>query len=183
MEPLETDPHHAASPGGILSQTKRWWQEYTGEEETPFDGDSPAWLISLLIHVVVLLSLALVALREPSRSAPAITIIQPQEAVEEVLDVPREMAVADEQESESGAVSEESTMEVAQALAPTLSEQSVVAVEEELDVPSDITLEPLDVIPTADTIDETFIVKGAVGVGATGATGAVDRLTGEIAAS
>jgi len=39
------------------------------------------------------------------------------------------------------------------------------------------------VIPTADTIDETFIVKGAVGAGATGATGAVDRLTGEIAAS
>jgi hypothetical protein len=183
MEPLETQPHHVASSGGVLAQTKRWWQEYTGEEETPFDGDSPAWLISLLIHVVVLLSLALVALREPSKSAPAITIIQPQEAVEEVLEAPREMAVADEQESEAGAVSEESQMEVAQALAPTLAEQSVVPVEDALDVPSDITLEPLDVIPTADTIDETFVVKGAVGAGATGATGAVDRLTGEIAAS
>jgi hypothetical protein len=183
MEPLETQPHHVASSGGVLAQTKRWWQEYTGEEETPFDGDSPAWLISLLIHVVVLLSLALVALREPSKSAPAITIIQPQEAVEEVLETPREMAVADEQESEAGAVSEESQMEVAQALAPTLAEQSVVPVEDALDVPSDITLEPLDVIPTADTIDETFVVKGAVGAGATGATGAVDRLTGEIAAS
>ena len=122
MEPLETQPHHVASSGGVLAQTKRWWQEYTGEEETPFDGDSPAWLISLLIHVVVLLSLALVALREPSRSAPAITIIQPQEAVEEVLETPREMTVADEQESEAGAVSEESQMEVAQALAPTLAE-------------------------------------------------------------
>jgi hypothetical protein len=183
MEPLETQPHHVASSGGVLAQTKRWWQEYTGEEETPFDGDSPAWLISLLIHVVVLLSLALVALREPSKSAPAITIIQPQEAVEEVLEAPREMAVADEQESEAGAVSEESQMEVAQALAPTLAEQSVVPVEDALDVPSDIPLEPLDVIPTADTIDETFVVKGAVGAGATGATGAVDRLTGEIAAS
>jgi hypothetical protein len=178
MEPLET-----GTPAGLLSQTKRLWQEYTGEEDTPFDGDSPAWLISLLIHVVVLLSLALVALREPTRSAPAITIIQPQEAVEEVLQAPREMVVADEQESESGAESEESTMEVAQALAPTLSEQSVIPVEDELDVSSEITLEPLDVIPTADTIDETFVVKGAVGAGATGATGAVDRLTGEIAAS
>ena len=88
MEPLETAPHHVASSGGMLAQTKRWWQEYTGEEETPFDGDSPAWLISLLIHVVVLLSLALVALREPSRSAPAITIIQSPEAVEEVLVAP-----------------------------------------------------------------------------------------------
>ena len=183
MEPLETAPHHVASSGGMLAQTKRWWQEYTGEEETPFDGDSPAWVISLLIHVVVLLSLALVALREPSRSAPAITIIQSPEAVEEVLDAPKEMAVADEQETEAGAVSDESQMEVAQALAPTLSEQSVVPVEAELEVASDITLEPLDIIPTADTIDETFVVKGAVGAGATGATGAVDRLTGEIAAS
>ena len=178
MEPL-----HTGTSGGLLPSVKRWWQEYTGEEDTPFDGDTPAWLISLLIHVVVLVSLALVALREPSRSAPAITIIQSPEAVEEVLDTPREMAVSDEQEAETGAVSEESQMEVAQALAPTLSEQSVVPVEVELDVASDISVEPLDVIPTADTIDETFIVKGAVGAGATGATGAVDRLTGEIAAS
>jgi hypothetical protein len=178
MEPFET-----GTSSGLLAQTRRWWQEYTGEEETPFDGDSPAWLISLLIHVVVLLSLALVALREPTRSAPAITIIQPQEAVEEVLQAPREMTVADEQESQSGAESEASTMEVAQALAPTLSEQSVVPVEDELDMSNEITLEPLDVVPTADTIDETFVVKGAVGAGATGATGAVDRLTGEIAAS
>ena len=83
MEPSET-----GTSGGLLTQTKRWWQEYTGEEDTPFDGDAPAWLISLLIHVVVLLSLALVALREPSRSAPAITIIQSPEAVEEVLNAP-----------------------------------------------------------------------------------------------
>ena len=178
MEPLE-----AETSGGLLSQIKRWWQEYTGEEDTPFDGDTPAWFVSLLIHVVVLLSLALVALREPSKSAPAITIIQSPEAVEEVLDAPKEMAVADEQETVTGAVSDESSMEVAQALAPTLSEQSVVPVEAELDVASDITLEPLDVIPTANTIDETFVVKGAVGAAATGATGAIDRLTGEIAAS
>ena len=183
MKPMQGEPRESNASGDLLGPITRWWQEYTGEEETPFDGDSPAWLISLLIHVVVLLSLALVALREPTKSAPAITIIQPQEAVEDVLEAPREMAVADEQESESGAESDDSSTEVAQALAPTLSEQSVVPVEAELDVASDITVEPLDVIPTADTIDETFVVKGAVGAGATGATGAVDRLTGEIAAS
>ena len=47
---------------GPITRAKRWWQEYTGEEDTPFDGDTPAWLVSLLIHVIVLLSLALVAL-------------------------------------------------------------------------------------------------------------------------
>jgi len=166
----------------MLDQFKRRWQEYTGEEELPFDGDTPAWLISLLIHVVVLLSLALVALREPSRSTPAVMIVQSQEAVEEVLDMPQEIAVADESETKPGAESEEST-EVAQALAPTLAEQSVVPVEADMDLASDIQVEPLDVVPTAATLNETFVVKGAVGAGATGATGAIDRLTGEIAAS
>jgi hypothetical protein len=149
----------------LLAGFKSWWQAYTGEEETPLDGDTPAWFVSLFIHVVVLLSLALVALREPSRSAPAITITQPQEAVEEVLDVPREMAVADEEDSRPGAVSDESSLEVAQALAPTLSEQSVVPIEDELDLASDVSLEPIDVIPAAATLDETFVVKGGVGAG------------------
>jgi hypothetical protein len=167
----------------LLAGFKSWWQARTGEEETPLDGDTPAWFVSLFIHVAVLLSLALVALREPARSAPAITIIQPQEAVEEVLDVPREMAVADEEETHEGAVSDESSTEVAQALAPTLSEQSVVPIEEELDLASDISLEPIDVLPSAATLDDTFVVKGGVGAGTTGATGAIDRLTGEIAAS
>ncbi|MFM8702429.1 MAG: vWA domain-containing protein [Planctomycetia bacterium] len=167
----------------LLAGCRRWWQSYTGEEETPLDGDTPAWFVSLFIHVAVLLSLALVALRESPRSAPAITIIQPQEAVEDVLEVPREIAVADEEESHQGAVSDESSMEVAQALAPTLSEQSVVPIEEEIDLASDVTLEPIDVIPAAATLDATVVVKGAVGAGATGATGAIDRLTGEIAAS
>lgn len=167
----------------LLAGFKSWWQAHTGEEETPLDGDTPAWFVSLFIHVAVLLSLALVALREPARSAPAITIIQPQEAVEEVLEVPREMAVADEEETHEGAVSDESSTEVAQALAPTLSEQSVVPIEEELDLASDISLEPIDVLPSAATLDDTFVVKGGVGAGTTGATGAIDRLTGEIAAS
>jgi hypothetical protein len=167
----------------LLAGCRRWWQSYTGEEETPLDGDTPAWFVSLFIHVVVLLSLAVVALREPPRSAPAITITQPQEAVEDVLEVPREMAVADEEESHPGAVSDESSMEVAQALAPTLSEQSVVPIEEQIDLASDVTLDPVDAIPAAATLDETVVMKGAVGAGATGATGAIDRLTGEIAAS
>ena len=166
----------------LLGRFKSWWQTYTGEEETPFDGDTPAWFVSLFIHVSVLLSLALVALREPPKPSPAITIIQSPESVEDVLDAPREMAVADEPESQTGAASEES-MEVAQALAPTLAEEPVVPVEAELNLADEVRLEPLDVLPTAATLDDTFVVKGAVSAGATGATGAIDRLTGEIAAS
>jgi len=167
----------------FLDTCRRRWQEFTGEEETPLDGDTPAWLISLFLHVFVLLSLALVALREPSRSATPITIIQPQEAVEEVLEAPREMTVSDETESIAGAANEASSLEMAQALAPTLADESVVPVEPALEIGNEISPEPLDVIAAAATLDANFVVKGAVGAGTTGATGAVDRLTGEIAAS
>jgi len=183
MASLETGPRVASTSPGFVAQVRRRWQEFTGEDDAPFDGDTPAWFISLLIHVVVLLSLALVALREPTRSAPAITIIQPPEAVEEVLEVPRDMTVADDEESVVGTTGEQSSMDVAAALAPALAEESVVPVVNELDAGEEISIEPLDALPTAATLDETFVVRGAVGAGTTGATGAVDRLTGEIAAS
>ena len=170
------------SQAGLFTELSRWWQHSTGEEDSPFDGDTPAWLISLLVHVGVLLGLALVGLQEPQHAASVVTIIQPQEAVEDVLEVPQEMAVADESEAENGAESDQST-EVAQALAPALAAESVVPLEADVDVPTDVQVEPLDVLPTAQTLNETMVVKGAVGASATGATGAVDRLTGEIAAS
>jgi len=168
---------------GPITRARRWWQEYTGEEDTPFDGDTPAWLVSLLIHVIVLLSLALVALREPTRSAPAVTIIQPRQVEEqEVLVVPDEMAVSDDPDSTPGADST-ADLQVAQALAPTLSEQSVAPVEVDTDMSTEIKVELLDAVPTAQSLDESIVVKGAAGAGATGAAGAVDRLTAEIAAS
>ena len=42
---------------------------------------------------------------------------------------------------------------------------------------------PITFVFSASTIDENLSVKGAAGVGATGAMGAVDRLTEEVAAS
>ena len=48
------------------------------------------------------------------------------------------------------------------------------------DLTSDTAFEPLEVIPTAAELDMSIVVPGQVGVGVTGAAGAVDRLTGEI---
>jgi hypothetical protein len=166
-----------------LEQARRWWQEYTGEEETPIDGDTPAWVVSLLIHVVVLLGLALAGLAAQPKTARPITIIQPTELVEdEVLMVPDSFAVSTEVPQAVGAESQQSA-DVAEALAPTLSEQSVVPVEPDQELISDLHMEPVDSVPTGQQFDATVVVKGAVGVGTTGASGAVDRLTAEIASS
>ncbi len=166
------------SPGGLT----QWWRQYTGEDDTPFDGDTPAWLVSLLLHVVVLLGLAMVALQEPSRTAPAITIVQPQEAVEDILELPREMVVSDDPEASAGAASDQS-LDVAQALAPTLSEEPQVVLEVQPDLAATVAFEPIDALPSAASLDESLVVRGAVSAGTTGAAGAVDRLTGEIAAA
>jgi len=166
------------SPGGLAN----WWRRYTGEDDAPFDGDTPAWVVSLLLHVVVLLGLAMVALREPGRTSPAITIVQPQEAVEDILELPREMVVADDPEASAGAESDQS-LDVAQALAPTLSEEPKVVLEVQPDLVATVAVEPLDELPTAAVLDESLVVRRAVSAGTTGAAGAVDRLTGEIAAA
>ena len=41
------------------SKLSQWWQNRTGEEETPFDSDSSAFITSVLIHVVILIGLGL----------------------------------------------------------------------------------------------------------------------------
>jgi hypothetical protein len=184
----DTAASRRISPGGEkqmspLEQARRWWQEYTGEEETPVDGDTPAWVVSLLIHVVVLLGLALAGLAAQPKTARPITIIQPTELVEdEVLMVPDSIAVSAEAPQAVGAESQQSA-DVAEALAPMLSEQSVVPVVPDQELISDIHIEPVDSVPTGPQFDATVVVKGAVGVGTTGASGAVDRLTAEIAGS
>ncbi|NDC64280.1 MAG: VWA domain-containing protein, partial [Planctomycetia bacterium] len=167
----------------LLERAKRRWQEYTGEEETPLDGDTPAWFISLLIHMAVLVSLAAAGLAMPRRTANPITIIQPSEAIDdEVLLAPQEIAFSPDVPAAVGAESEQG-MEVAAALAPTLAEQSVVPVVADDAVVNDVDFQALDVVPTGLQFDADIVVKGAVGVGTTGAAGAVDRLTAEIANS
>ena len=160
-----------------LAYVKRWWQEYSGEEETPLDGDTPAWAVSLVAHVVVLVSMASIGLPEPVETVKPIAIVQtPTEENDVLLESEPELVISEERMEDTGAESEQSE-EIAQAIAPTLAEESVVAVETEPAINSDIKLEPLDVVSTSpDTIDQTVAVKGTTGYATKGATGAVDRL-------
>ena len=43
-----------------IDALKHKWQEWTGEEETPLDGDTPAWIISVAVHLAVLVTLAVI---------------------------------------------------------------------------------------------------------------------------
>ena len=167
-----------------LDQARRWWQAYTGEEETPLDGDTPAWAVSLALHVVVLLSLALAGLPEDSaRRRPLMIVTPPQVVEDEVLLEPlQDLAISVEPQEQVGAQSDEA-FEMAQSLAPVLATESIVPVAIEEHPAGEIDLEPVDAEATGLAINTMIAVKGDVGVGTTGAGGAVDRLTVEIAAS
>ena len=167
---------------GMFDQARRWWQEYTGEDETPLDGDTPAWVVSLGLHVAVLLVLAVAGLGVMPRSVTQVTVIEtPVDEPDVLLDAPVEVLVVD-QEPDAGAMSDQS-LDVAQSLAPVLALESIVPILSDEAMESEIQVEVVDALPTGKQLNDSLVVKGDVGVGETGAGGAVDRLTLEIIAS
>lgn len=168
---------------GMLESARRRLQEFTGEDETPLDGDTPAWAVSLVIHVAVLVTLAVAGLSTVSPAPKQITVIEtPMEEEHEILEIPREVTLDQLVEVDPGSQSEKG-FESVESLAQEVSEVSVVAVEMPDLISDDMTIEPLDVVSTGLNYNESLTVKGTSGVGETGASGAVDRLTLEIAAS
>ncbi len=165
-------------------QIRRWWQGRPRVDRTPLDGDMPAWVVSLVLHASALLAMGLIGLPEAPSPRPPITITAPAPLAEDEVEMPapEAMAVADEAEERSGAESENG-IEIAQSMAPVLAEESVVPVEAHEDLVSDVRVEPVDEVATGLEIDATLVAKGAVGVGIAGASGAVDRLTVEIASA
>jgi hypothetical protein len=168
---------------GMLDEARRRLREYTGEDETPLDGDTPAWAVSLVIHVAVLLTLAVAGLGTVSQPSKPIAVIEaPVEEEQEILEIPREVTLDEPLEVDPGSQSDQG-FESAESLAQEVSDVSVVAVELPELAGDEVSLEPIDDPTTGLNFSEHLSVKGAAGVGTTGASGAVDRLTLEIAAS
>jgi hypothetical protein len=168
---------------GMFERARRRLQEYTGEDETPLDGDTPAWAVSLAIHVAVLLALAVAGLNVVARPSKPITVIEtPLEEEREILEIPREVVLNEVPQIEVGSESV-GGFESAESLAEQVSEVSVVAVEVPDVMGDDLAIEPVDEPAAGADLSELVLSKGDSGLGETGASGAVDRLTLEIAAS
>ena len=168
-----------------LEPARRWWQEFTGEEETPLDGDTPAWAMSLVLHVVVLLSLALIGLPAIAPRQSSITILAPTQVVEEDVLVAPEMTVAVEEQA--SASSDAENLEISTAVASVLSDDPVVTVDVAEALNAELAISPIDLPPSGAELGDYLQVgragTGDTGVGTAGTGGAVDRLTMEIAAS
>jgi hypothetical protein len=169
----------------FLESARRWWQHRTGEEETPLDGDTPAWAVSLILHVIVLLSMALVGLPRLEAPKRAISIVSPPAAEEDVL-LEQEMTVAPSEDS-AVADGEVADVDVTAAVAPVLSDSPIVTVDVTEAIDAELMAIDTEEVPSGAELGE-FMEAGRIGSGETGlgtsnASGAVDRLTIEIANS
>ena len=162
----------------LFSKLQAWWQVNTGQEETPFDRESTAFLASVVVHCFLLVSLGLwPMIFEEEKLDLTMTEV---ERVEE-LKVNEEVYFDDQPTIDIGAVSLADT-EMATSQAPEISEVSAIPnpVEITTDVVSEIPVNQQVEIATGLKFSELLPVKGYVGESTRGATGAIDRITHEI---
>ena len=169
----------------VLDSTQRWWPTRVGDEPVRLDADTPAWLVSLLVHVVVLLALALVGLPPPERATRAIAIVSPP-AIEEDVDLVPEMTVEPSEDS-AVATGDVADVDEAEAVAPVVADTPLVTVDVAEAIEAELVVVDTEALPSGAELGD-FMEAGTVGPGETGlgtsnASGAVDRLTIEIANS
>lgn len=167
----------------MVDRLRTWWQARTGEEETPFDGDTPAWLISLVFHLGLLIILTVILYQLPQEDQGQVELVT--SVIEEDITVPEEFFFSHLDKVEIGANSFNG-VDMADAFAEI--EQDIT----ELDTPPEEEVEPVEVevgeivldsaldVSSAMQADSSLIVQGAAGSGTTGAAGAIDRITQEI---
>ncbi len=158
---------------------RNWWQQQTGEEETPFDGDAPVWVISMVFHLVLMLLLAVVHFNIEGPNLGMNFVAPVDEPIEEFT-IPDEFHFDERINEKIGAHSTQG-IEMALALAPELSDISVVPTPVEIDDSNVADIEINQAFEVARGLQFSNLpVKGHVGEGTTGAVGAIDRVTHEI---
>jgi hypothetical protein len=134
----------------------------------------------MVVHLVLMLILSLMSVGPPRE--PTINIVQalPIEAEEEPFELNEDFTFSELPATEIGANSFD-VSDSANSLAVIVTEVSQVPTPEYIDsnVP-DVLIDNTIAIATALNHSDNKTVRGAVGEGVTGATGAIDRLTHEI---
>ena len=166
-----------------LSNLRTWWQQQTGEDDTPIDGDTPAWIFSMVFHLFVLVAVALIPLVASKNFVElTLTTTEPEEIEELEVVLPEEFYHDPQIQEEIGANSINGE-QMAMAEAPNLSDVSNIPMQTDLEITdqAEIEVDNTIVVATGPNFNKNLAVKGTpVGVGSEGAAGAIDRITHEI---
>lgn len=163
----------------MLKSLRRWWQYRTGQTATPFDGEAPYYVFSLLFHVILVFALGLVVFHSPGHPLFIVEREPDSQKIEEIeltelaiSDLPQE-EIGDLGESIDEGLRNEAQTVAIQPLAPVLEQQLVDAFGS--------TFAPkMDTMLAAEDANPKIIATGTSGVGVSGASGAVDQITDEI---
>ncbi len=162
----------------LFQNFKKWWMVKTGKDDTPFDGETPYWVISLLLHVGLLLVLASIFI-EQQRSQRVSVIVPPLDDTA-FVDAPM-LDVEYKDESDIGSNDNDNFQAVLQ-MAPTVDE----LIDVDLDVDQEIRdlgdIQMSEFIPDEQSAMDvnSIAVRGIAGEAMTGTSGAIDRITHEI---
>jgi len=162
----------------IIDHLRIRGQARPGRAAVPLDGDTSAWLASLVLHLALLVTLALcwIWILTDQRVMLTALSMEPEDQP-----VPQEFRFSVEPQSAVGALSE-GGVDAARPTALVEASESQLIDELEPTVPvGEIRAPQLDrTILEAPQISENMMIKGAGSVGTTGAEGAIDRITHEI---
>ncbi|MEM8864387.1 MAG: vWA domain-containing protein [Planctomycetota bacterium] len=144
----------------------------------PVDGETSAWTLSFLLHIAALVTLFTLTMLLPGANRLVLTATPP-DPIQETL--PEEFRFSEDLQEEIGALSDAGSTEAA-AAAPLEADLSEVVIPlEPVSFSGDLPAIELDQpIVQGPTLDDNLLKQGVGSVGATGASGAVDRITNEI---
>ncbi|MFK8113652.1 MAG: vWA domain-containing protein [Rubripirellula sp.] len=156
------------------------WSEEELEDESLLENSEATALIgSMLVHLIIILTLALVPLRM-ELDDEAVVLTSPPDYADQEIELIEEVTYSDLPQTEVGANSL-ADAEMAEASAEVFAEMS--------EIPNPVDLEPTDLgqimvnkmfDQAVAPLDRLETQKGKVGQGTEGAAGAVDRITFEI---
>lgn len=162
---------------------RRWWVAYTGEDDTPLDGDAPAWLISLGIHAVLFGGLAAFSLVLIPETRPVIiATILPDDPSPE-FNVTIEIDEVGEQETQDQPSPKAEIVVVPPVAEPAAMPTSAELLAYLMDGEPKTTPPPdPSQLPVDDLLAPVFVKPASVEVSET-ASGVLDRLTVELIAA
>ncbi|MEC8557527.1 MAG: vWA domain-containing protein [Planctomycetota bacterium] len=152
------------------------WEEESGW----FDGDSQAFAVSILFHVVLVVALAVLPSFAMQTAEKLVFKSVPPTEIEEEVTLFDQVAYSEEPSLEIGANSALSNSQ-ALSMAPIVADISEIPSPSEYEPQLNPTVELNNQVQQAvGLVNNETIVKGMTGVGTTGTDGAVDRITYEI---